>query len=103
MPRANVIVGASLAGATAAITLRDEAPDDTVILIGAELEPLYERPPLSKAYLRGETPFDSALVRPSGFYADHGIETMFGTPVVRVDASARCVELEDRHEGWSTC
>ena len=90
-----VIVGASLAGATAAITLREEGADGTVTLIGAEQEPPYERPPLSKAYLRGEAPFDKALVRPSGFYAEHGIETMFGTRATRIDPSARFVELED--------
>jgi 3-phenylpropionate/trans-cinnamate dioxygenase ferredoxin reductase subunit len=95
MPSAYVIVGASLAGATAAITLREEGADGTVTLIGAEHEPPYERPPLSKAYLRGEVPFDKALVRPSAFYAEHGIETMFGTRVTRIDPSARFVELED--------
>ena len=62
-----VIVGASLAGATAAITLRDEGADGTVTLIAAESEPPYERPPLSKAYLRGDAPFDKALVRPAAF------------------------------------
>src|SRR5687767_12458993 len=92
---AYVIVGASLAGATAAITLREEGADGTVTLIGAEKEPPYERPPLSKAYLRGETPFDKALVRPAAFYADHDIETMFGTRVIRIDPSERIVELED--------
>ena len=90
-----VIVGASLAGATAAITLREEGADGTVTLIGAEHGPPYERPPLSKAYLRGEVPFDKALVRPAAFYAEHGIETMFGTRVTRIDSSARFVELED--------
>jgi 3-phenylpropionate/trans-cinnamate dioxygenase ferredoxin reductase component len=58
---AYVIVGASLAGATAAITLREEGADGTVTLIGTEHEPPYERPPLSKTYLRGDTPFDKAL------------------------------------------
>ena len=96
MPQANVIVGASLAGATAAITLREEGADGPVILIGAEHEPPYERPPLSKAYLRGEVPFESALVRPDTSYAAQGIETMFGTPVSRIDSSARVVELEDQ-------
>ena len=67
----------------------------TVTLIGAEHEPPYERPPLSKAYLRGEVPFDKALVRPAAFYAEHGIETMFGTRATRIDPSARFVELED--------
>ena len=90
-----VIVGASLAGATAAITLRDEGADGTVTLIGAEHEPPYERPPLSKAYLRGDVPFDTALVRPAAFYAEHRIETLFGTRAMRIDPSARFVELED--------
>src|SRR5688572_1389625 len=92
---AYVIVGASLAGATAAITLREEGADGTVTLIGAEQEPPYERPPLSKSYLRGDSPLDKALVRPAAFYADHDIETMFGTRVIRIDPSERIVELED--------
>lgn len=95
MPQAYVIVGASLTGATAAITLREEGADGPVSLIGAEGEPPYERPPLSKAYLRGEAPFDGALVRPVAFYAQHGIETVFGTPVTHIDPSARVVELAD--------
>jgi 3-phenylpropionate/trans-cinnamate dioxygenase ferredoxin reductase subunit len=95
MPGAYVIIGASLAGATAAITLREEGADGSVTLIGAEHEPPYERPPLSKAYLRGEVPFDKALVRPSAFYAEHSIDTVFGTRATRIDPSARFVELED--------
>ncbi len=77
----HVVVGASLAGATAAITLREHSADADVTLIGAEAGPPYERPPLSKAYLRGDAPFEKALVRPTGFYAEHGIETMLGTAV----------------------
>ncbi len=92
---AYVIVGASLAGATAAITLREEGADGTVTLIGAEQQPPYERPPLSKAYLRGDTPFDKALVRPIAFYADHDIQTIFGTRAIRIDPADRVVELED--------
>jgi 3-phenylpropionate/trans-cinnamate dioxygenase ferredoxin reductase subunit len=95
MAQKHVILGASLAGATAAITLREEGADGDVILIGAEPQPPYERPPLSKAYLRGEEPFDKALVRPAAFYAEHGIQTMFGTRATRIDPSARLVELED--------
>ena len=93
-----VIVGASLAGATAAITLREEDADGTVTLIGAESEAPYERPPLSKAYLRGDATFDKALVRPAAFYADHGIETIFGTRATRIDPSTRIVELEDQRQ-----
>src|SRR5688572_27879983 len=95
MARAYVIVGASLAGATAAITLREEDADGTITLIGGEREPPYARPPLSKAYLRGEMPFDQALVRPSAFYAEHGIDTIFGTRATHIDTAARFVELED--------
>jgi 3-phenylpropionate/trans-cinnamate dioxygenase ferredoxin reductase subunit len=95
MPNAYVIVGASLAGATAAVTLRQEGADGTITLIGAEKRPPYERPPLSKAYLRGETPFETALVRPPVFYAEQGIETIFGSRAVRIDASGRFVELDD--------
>ena len=93
MAKAYVIVGASLAGATAAITLREEGADGTVTLIGAEHEPPYERPPLSKAYLRGDVPFDKALVRPAAFYADHRIDTIFGTRATRIDPAARIVVI----------
>ena len=89
MANAYVIVGGSLAGATAAVTLREEGADGSVTLIGAEHESPYERPPLSKAYLRGEVPFDKSLVRPAAFYAEHGIETMFGVRAARIDPSAR--------------
>jgi 3-phenylpropionate/trans-cinnamate dioxygenase ferredoxin reductase subunit len=99
---AHVILGASMAGATAAITLREESAD-TITVIGAEPEPPYERPPLSKAYLRGEVTFDSALVRPSVFYAQHAIETMLDARAVRVDTSERIVELADsRHVPFDT-
>lgn len=95
MAKAYVIVGGSLAGATAAITLREEDAGASVTVIGAERQPPYERPPLSKAYLRGEVPFGKALVRPAAFYAEHGIETMLGIRVTRIDPSERFVELED--------
>ena len=91
---AHVIVGASMAGATAALTLREDSTD-AITVIGAEPEPPYERPPLSKAYLRGEVTFDSALVRPSAFYPEHAIETMLDARAVRIDTSARFVELAD--------
>lgn len=88
-----VIIGASLAGGTAAATLRQDGFDGDIILIGAEAHPPYERPPLSKQYLRGETPFEKAFVRPGGFYADNRIETRFGVAATRVDPFERAVEL----------
>ena len=96
MANAYVIIGGSLTGATAAATLREEGADGSVTLIGAERELPYERPPLSKAFLRGEVPFDQSLVRPAAFYAAHRIETLSGIRATRIDVSARVVELEDR-------
>src|SRR5918998_2743506 len=89
-----VIVGASLVGGGAAATLRQEGFDGRVILIGAEPRPPYERPPLSKEYLRGEFSFESALVQSPGFYAENGIEPRFGVRATRVDAAERMVELD---------
>lgn len=87
-----VIVGASLAGGTAAATLRQEGFDGNITLIGREPHPPYERPPLSKQYLRGEVPFEKTLVRPSGFYEANGIDTRFGVAATRIDAVERRVE-----------
>jgi 3-phenylpropionate/trans-cinnamate dioxygenase ferredoxin reductase component len=89
-----VIVGASLAGGGAAAILRQEGFDGRVILIGAEPQPPYERPPLSKEYLRGEFSFESALVQPPEFYDENGIETRFGVRATRVDAAEKMVELD---------
>lgn len=90
-----VIVGASLAGGSAAATLRQEGFDGGVIMIGAEPRPPYERPPLSKEYLRGESPFEDAMLQAAGFYRDNGIETRFGVRATRVDAIKKAVELDD--------
>ena len=93
MPPTFVIVGASLAGGTAAATLRQEGFDGDVILIGKEPHPPYERPPLSKQYLRGEVPFEKALVRPTGFYEANAIDTWFGEAATHIDPGDRKVEL----------
>jgi 3-phenylpropionate/trans-cinnamate dioxygenase ferredoxin reductase subunit len=87
------VVGASLAGATAAATLREEGFDGDVVLIGAEPSFPYERPPLSKTFLRGESTMQEAMVRPEAFYADNRIETRLGTTVVGVDATGRTLEV----------
>ena len=75
------IVGASLAGSSAAATLREEGFDGRVVLIGAEPQPPYDRPPLSKNYLRGGMPFEKALLRPLEFYRERNIEMRLGTTV----------------------
>lgn len=95
MPDTFAIVGASLCGGTAAATLREEGFEGRLVLIGAEPLPPYERPPLSKEYLRGEQPFEKGLVRPEGWWAEHGVETRFGTRAERIDAVNRALVLED--------
>jgi 3-phenylpropionate/trans-cinnamate dioxygenase ferredoxin reductase component len=82
-----VIVGASLAGAKAAETLREQGFDGRVILLGAEPERPYERPPLSKDYLRRETT-DKPYVHDEGFYEENDIELRTSTEVESVDAGS---------------
>jgi 3-phenylpropionate/trans-cinnamate dioxygenase ferredoxin reductase subunit len=90
-----VIVGANLAGGTAAITLREEGFDGEIVLIGAELQYPYERPPLSKEYLQGKKPFEDALLKPASFYDEHNIRTLFGVRATRIDPQNQVVELEN--------
>src|SRR3954447_16692929 len=91
----HVIVGASLAGAKAAETLRTEGFDGRVLLIGAEAELPYERPPLSKEYLRGEAAPDSPYVHDGDFYEEHEIELHLGRTAVGLRTSDRELELDD--------
>jgi 3-phenylpropionate/trans-cinnamate dioxygenase ferredoxin reductase subunit len=88
------IVGASLAGALAARTLRQEGFDGRVVLIGAEPHPPSERPPLSEDYLRGETPRERTHIHPQDFYADNEIELLTSTTVREIDAWASEVVLD---------
>ncbi len=86
-----VVVGAGIAGATAAATLREEGFDGDLVLIGAEPMAPYERPPLSKEYLRGES--DHHFVRPAEWYGEHDIDARFGVTAERVNVGDRVVEL----------
>jgi 3-phenylpropionate/trans-cinnamate dioxygenase ferredoxin reductase component len=89
-----VIVGAGLTGGSAVVALREEGFGGDLVLIGAEPEVPYERPPLSKKYLRGEATFEDMLVRPPNFYSDKGIETRFGIRATKGDLEGKVVELE---------
>jgi 3-phenylpropionate/trans-cinnamate dioxygenase ferredoxin reductase subunit len=90
--RSFVIVGAGLAGAKAAETLREEGFDGRITLVGDEPERPYERPPLSKEYLRGEAD-GKPYVHPEDFYEEHEIELLTGTPATGIDAGASEVVL----------
>ncbi|MEO8687889.1 MAG: FAD-dependent oxidoreductase [Solirubrobacteraceae bacterium] len=87
------IVGAGLAGAKAAEALREEGFDGRLVLLGAEAERPYERPPLSKEYLRGEAERETAYVHPAAFYGDHEIDLRVGDSVVGLDPGRRELAL----------
>lgn len=89
-----VIVGAGLAGAKAAETLRGEGFTGPIALVGAETERPYERPPLSKGLLLGQ-PREKAFVHDPGWYADQDVNWISGQPAVALDRAARTVTLPD--------
>src|SRR5258705_8381023 len=90
-----VIVGASLAGAKAAETLRAEGFTGRVVLIGEEVERPYERPPLSKEYLQGnEDAREKAFVHPMEWYGENDVELRLATRVTHLDPAAHAVTLD---------
>jgi 3-phenylpropionate/trans-cinnamate dioxygenase ferredoxin reductase component len=91
--RTFVIVGASLAGAKAAEELRANGFDGRLVLIGSEPERPYERPPLTKDYLRGDSEREQAYVHEEAFYAEHEIELVLGTTVTAIDTRSSQVTL----------
>lgn len=88
-----VIVGAGQAGATLSEALRDKGYEGSVTLIGAEMDPPYERPPLSKAYLLGEMARERLYLRPKAIYEEKGIALLLGAPVTALDASAKTLTV----------
>jgi NADPH-dependent 2,4-dienoyl-CoA reductase/sulfur reductase-like enzyme len=90
-----VIAGASLAGAKAAETLRDEGFDGQIVLLGTEQQLPYERPPLSKGYLLGNDPLDSVYVHPADWYAEHGVDLRMGVTVTNIDRAVSVALASD--------
>jgi 3-phenylpropionate/trans-cinnamate dioxygenase ferredoxin reductase component len=89
-----VIVGASLTGAKAAEELRNQGFDGRIVLIGDEPELPYERPPLTKDYLRGESPREKTRVHEDGFYGQHQIELVTGTHVTAIEPAQNRVHVD---------
>jgi 3-phenylpropionate/trans-cinnamate dioxygenase ferredoxin reductase subunit len=91
--RSFVIVGASLTAATAAATLRARGFDERLVLIGDERQLPYQRPGLSKRYLRGEEALEELFVRPAEWWQEQDIDVLLGTTAEKVDARSRTVSL----------
>jgi 3-phenylpropionate/trans-cinnamate dioxygenase ferredoxin reductase subunit len=91
--RSFCIVGANLTGGRAAEALRESGFDGRIVLVGAEPDRPYERPPLSKEYLRGEMPEEKVYLRPPSYYEEQRIDLRLGVSATRLDATERTVEL----------
>jgi NADPH-dependent 2,4-dienoyl-CoA reductase/sulfur reductase-like enzyme len=89
-----VIVGGGLAGAKAAETLRAEGFDGEIVLFAAESELPYERPPLSKEYLLGKAPRETAIVHEAQWYPDNDVDLRTGVTVTAIDPAAHTVTFD---------
>jgi len=88
-----VIVGTGHGGAHAAIALRQLGFEGSILMVGRDSVPPYERPPLSKEYLAGEKPFERLLIRPQPFWAERGIALMLEANVRSLDPAARTLAV----------
>jgi 3-phenylpropionate/trans-cinnamate dioxygenase ferredoxin reductase subunit len=91
--KVSVIVGTGLAGVTTAQTLRAEGFEGYVIVVGEEQGDPYDRPPLTKGYLRGEMSADEVALHPHSFYAEQDIELVAGKRITRLDVHAAEISL----------
>jgi 3-phenylpropionate/trans-cinnamate dioxygenase ferredoxin reductase component len=92
-----LLIGGFAAGYAAA-ELRKQGADGDILLVGREQVPPYERPPLSKEYLRGEAKREDAYVNPESWYEENGVELRTGTNVMALDPEARTVKLQGGDE-----
>jgi len=94
-----LIVGAGAAGSACAEALaRDRGFGGSVLLVGREQDPPYERPPASKDYLRGETERGGTYLHPAEWYAERGVELLVRTSVMKLDTGARVAKLSTKEE-----
>jgi 3-phenylpropionate/trans-cinnamate dioxygenase ferredoxin reductase subunit len=94
-PRTVVIVGAGHGGANVAAVLRQRGFDGTITLIGDEAGWPYQRPPLSKDYLKGAMTDDDLLIKPKEFYPEQDVDLRAGRVATKVDVQAHTVHLDD--------
>jgi 3-phenylpropionate/trans-cinnamate dioxygenase ferredoxin reductase subunit len=93
-----LLIGGGMASAHCAAELRRRGAEGSVALVGREPEPPYERPPLSKEYLRGEAERAAAHVNPLAWYEDNGVELLSGRNVMSLDLEARTATIQGGEE-----
>jgi 3-phenylpropionate/trans-cinnamate dioxygenase ferredoxin reductase subunit len=93
-----LLVGGGLASAHCAAELRKRGAEGSILLVGREPEPPYERPPLSKEYLRGEAGREDAHVNPEGWYGENDVELLTGVNVMSIDPESRTAKLQGGEE-----
>ncbi len=93
-----LIVGGGLAGASCASELRKQGSEGSILLVGREPEPPYERPPLSKEYLRGDASRADAYVNEPSWYEENGVELATGKNVMSIDAEAKTAKVQGGEE-----
>lgn len=92
-PQRVVIIGAGQAGGQTAYSLRQAGFEGAITLVGDEPAPPYQRPPLSKAYFKGELEADRLFLKPIEYYAEHKVDLLTGQAATRIDLQAKQVEL----------
>jgi 3-phenylpropionate/trans-cinnamate dioxygenase ferredoxin reductase subunit len=93
-----LLIGGGMASAHCAAELRRRSAEGSVLLVGREPEPPYERPPLSKEYMRGEAERADAYVNPPSWYEENGVELLTGANVMSLDPAARTAKLQGGEE-----
>ncbi len=93
-----LLVGGGMAAAHCASELRKQGADGDILLVGREPHPPYERPPLSKEYMRGEAEQTDAFVHPPEWYEENGVELMTSMNVMSLDAGERVAKLQSKQE-----
>src|SRR4051795_3428062 len=93
-----LLIGGGMASAHCAAELRRRGAEGSILLVGREPEPPYERPPVTKEYLRGEAGREDAYVNPPSWYEENGVELLSGRNVLGLDAEARTAKIQGGEE-----